>query len=334
MTTSDSRTPDLWTTAVVDAGGRYGVHPTWRGYEAPLDYVMFEPEPNEAARLAGKYAGRDDITVEAKALGAVPDSSLTLWITAHRGYVGTTKPNPDSLWFGEVRKDEGTVEGSIDVPSTTLDAVFADRGRRIDFLKIDVEGEELAVMRGGAKALDRVLAMRIEVQFDDSFSSQTASDIFRHAIDERDFRLMRLDYAGKGQPLSYLVGDGSYGALCGCDAVFVRKPETVAAWGGEEAVAGLTKLAVFALRNNMADYSVVCLNKLMEIGGWNSGGATGDAEPAARRYLRKLFTFAAGRARTLSTDLYEQARGDYQRFFGERMLDRHEIFESDWLNPG
>ncbi|MFX4220621.1 MAG: hypothetical protein ACMVO3_06310 [Thalassobaculum sp.] len=72
----------------------------------------------------------------------------------------------------------------------------------------------------------------------------------------------------------------------------------------------------------------------MEIGGWNSGGATGDAEPAARRYLRKLFTFAAGRARTLSTDLYEQARGDYQRFFGERMLDRHEIFESDWLNPG
>ncbi|MFX4220620.1 MAG: FkbM family methyltransferase [Thalassobaculum sp.] len=191
MTTSDSRTPDLWTTAVVDAGGRYGVHPTWRGYEAPLDYVMFEPEPNEAARLAGKYAARDDITVEAKALGAVPDSSLTLWITAHRGYVGTTKPNPDSLWFGEVRKDEGTVEGSIDVPSTTLDAVFADRGRRIDFLKIDVEGEELAVMRGGAKALDRVLAMRIEVQFDDSFSSQTASDIFRHAIDERDFRLMR-----------------------------------------------------------------------------------------------------------------------------------------------
>lgn len=184
-------------------------------------------------------------------------------------------------------------------------------------------------MRGAAAALDRVLAMRIEVQFDDSFSSQTASDIFRHAIDERDFRLMRLDYAGKGQPLSYLVGDGSYGALCGCDAVFVRKPEAVAAWGGEAAVAGLTKLAVFALRNNMADYSVICLNKLMEVGGWPSG-----EEPAARRYLRKLFTFAAGRARGLSTDLYELARADYQRFFDERMLDRHEIFESDWLNPG
>jgi len=322
-------TPDLWTTAVVDAGARYGIHPTWRGYESPLAYTMFEPEPTEAARLAAKYAGRHDVSVEAMALGALPDSTLTLWITAHRGYVGTTKPNPDSLWFGEVRKDEGAVEGSVEVPSTTLDAVFADRGRRVDFLKIDVEGEELAVMRGGASVLDRVLAMRIEVQFDDSFSSQTASDIFRHAIDERDFRLMRLDYAGKGQPLSYLVGEPGYGALCGSDAVFVRKPEAVAAWGGEAAVAGLTKLAVFALRNSMADYSVICLNRLMEIGGWS-----GTDEPELRRYLRKLFTFAAGKARGLSTDLYEQARADYQRFFGERMLDRHEIFESDWLNPG
>lgn len=328
-------TPDLWTTAVVDAGGRYGIHPTWRGYEAPLDYTMFEPEPQEAARLAAKYAARDDVRVEPMALGAVPDSTLTLWMTAHKGYVGTTKPNPDSLWFGAVRKDEGTVEGSFDVPSTTLDAVFADRDRRIDFLKIDVEGEELAVMRGGAAALDRVLAMRIEVQFDDSFASQTASDIFRHAIDERGFRLMRLDYAGKGQPLSYLVGGGGHGALCGCDAVFVRKPETVAAWGGEAAVAGLTKLAVFALRNDMADYSVVCLERLMESGGWDGAGVDGgEGEPAARRYLRKLFTFAAGRVRGLSTQLYEQARADYQRFFGERMLDRHEIYESDWLNPG
>ena len=321
--------PDLWTTAVVDAGARYGIHPTWRGVEAPLAYTMFEPEPREAARLAAKYANRDDVTVEAKALGAVPDSTLTLWITAHRGYVGSTKPNPQSLWFGEVRRGEGEVETSIEVPSTTLDATYADQGKRIDFLKIDVEGEELAVMQGGARTLDRALAMRIEVQFDDSFASQTASDIFRHAIDERDFRLMRLDYAGKGQPLSYLIGEAGYGALCGCDAVFVRKPETVAAWGGEAAAAGLVKLAVFSLRNAMADHSVICLNHLMDLG-WTAEGA----EPEIRRYLRKLFTFAAGRTRSLSGDLYEQARADYQRFFGERMLDRHEIFESDWLNPG
>lgn len=319
---------DPWTTVVVDAGGRYGMHPSWRGFEAPLDYRMFEPEPVEAARLRRKYAARKDVTVLAQALGAVPDSTIDLFITAHRGYVGATKPNPDSLWFADVRPDEGAVEGTITVPSTTLDAYLAACGRRADFLKIDVEGHELAVIENGAAALANVLALRVEVQFDDSFEAQTASAIFSHLIDRLGFRLMRLDYDGRGQPLSYLTVDGNYGALCGCDAVFVRKPAAIEAWGGDAAAAGLLKLAVFALRNGMPDYAVVCLERL-QASGWRPGAE----EPALRRYLRKLFILAAGRLRAQSGELYERAAGDYQRFFGDVMPTRHEVFESEWLNP-
>lgn len=326
--TTTPAAPDLWTTAVVDAGGRYGMHPSWRGFEAPLDYRMFEPEPVEAARLTRKYAGRDDVTVLAEALGAVPDSTLELFITAHRGYVGATRPNPDSLWFGDVRRDEGTVEGTITAPATTLDAYLAAAGSRADFLKIDVEGHELAVLEGGAHTLDRVLALRVEVQFDDSFETQTASAIFAHLIDRLDFRLMRLDYDGRGQPLSYLTVDGNFGALCGCDAVFVRKPASIGARGGDEAAAALLKLAVFSLRNGMPDYAIVCLERL-QAGGWRPAGE----EPAVRRYLRKLFILAAARLRTQSGELYERAARDYQRFFDAEMPARHEIFESDWLNP-
>ncbi|EDP63539.1 hypothetical protein BAL199_07398 [alpha proteobacterium BAL199] len=320
--------PDLWTTVVLDAGGRYGMHPSWRGYEAPLDYRMFEPEPVEAARLTKKYAARKDVTVLAEALGSVPDSSLELFITAHRGYVGATKPNPDSLWFGDVRPDEGTVEGTITVPATTIDAHLAASRSRVDFLKIDVEGHELAVMQGAAHALDRVLALRVEVQFDDSFETQTASAIFSHLIDTLGFRLMRLDYDGRGQPLSYLTVDGNFGALCGCDAVFVRKVPSVEAWGGDSAAAGLLKLAAFALRNGMPDYAVICLERL-HASGWRPTGE----EPAVRRYLRKLFILAAGRLRAQSGELYERAARDYQRFFESEMPARNEIFESEWLNP-
>jgi len=325
----DPTVPDLWTTVVVDAGGRYGLHPSWRGYEAPLDYRMFEPEPEEAARLTRKYAARGDVTVFAEALGAVPDTTLELFITAHRGYVGATRPNPDSLWFGAVRPDEGRVEGTITVPATTLDArLAADGDIRADFLKIDVEGHELAVLEGAARALERVLALRIEVQFDDSFETQTASAIFSHVIDRLGFRLMRLDYDGRGQPLSYFTVDGNFGALCGCDALFVRKPPSIEAWGGDQAAAGLLKLAVFALRNGMPDYAVVCLERLQAMG-WRPGGE----EPAVRRYLRKLFILAAGRLRALSGELYDRAALDYQRFFDADMPARHEIFESEWLNP-
>lgn len=329
MTTADlPNAPDRWTTVVLDAGGRYGLHPSWRGYEAPLDYRMFEPEPVEAARLTRKYAPRKDVTVLAEALGSVPDGSLDLFITAHRGYVGATKPNPNSLWFGDVRPDEGTVEGTITVPATTVDAHLAATRSRADFLKIDVEGHELAVLEGASAALERVLALRVEVQFDDSFETQTASAIFTRVIDALGFRLMRLDYDGRGQPLSYLTVDGNFGALCGCDAVFVRKVPSVEVWGGDDAAAGLLKLAVFALRNGMPDYAVVCLERLHA-----SGWAPGSEEPAVRRYLRKLFILAAGRLRTQSGELYERAARDYQRFFGAEMPARHEIFESEWLNP-
>jgi FkbM family methyltransferase len=320
--------PDLWTTAVMDAGGRYGIHPSWRGYEAPIDYRMFEPEPVEAARLTRKYEGHPDVAVMPFALGAVPDTTIDLFITAHHGYIGATPPNPASLWFGEVRPEEGTVQGSITVPATTLDAYIDANGGRADFLKIDVESHELRVLEGAGRALDRALGVRVELQFDDSFVGQTASSIFHHMIDERDFRLMRFDYDGKGQALSYLTVDGNYGTLCGCDALFVRKFPSIEAWGGEQTAAGLVKLAVFALRNGMPDFSVVCLNRLHATG-WR----VGDEEPEVHRYLRKLFILAAARLRLQSWDLYDLAVDDYRRFFGMQMPTRHEIYESEWLNP-
>jgi len=320
---------DTWTVRVADVGARYGIHPTWRGVEAPMAYVMFEPEPTEAARLTRKYADQPGVRVVRTALGSEPDTTLKLWMTAHRGYISANRPNPDSLWFGTVRPGEGIVEGTIEVPATTLDHYRSETGLQPDFLKVDVEGQELRVLQGATRSLERCLALRVELQFDDSFEKQTASDLLCHLVDGCGFRLMRFDYDGRGQPLSYLTVDGNWGAICGCDAVFVRTPHYVAAWGGESAAAGLVKLAVFALKNGMSDYSVLCLEALDQLG-WP---VAADQEPPLRRYLRKLFTLAATRLRASSPDGYERAAEDYERFFGVPMLTRHRIFGSDWLNP-
>ena len=42
------------TTFVLDAGGRYGIHPTWKKYKAKISYFMFEPDKVEAERLKNK----------------------------------------------------------------------------------------------------------------------------------------------------------------------------------------------------------------------------------------------------------------------------------------
>jgi len=41
-------------TIVIDAGGRFGVHPSWKKFDGELSYHMFEPDDIEADRLKNK----------------------------------------------------------------------------------------------------------------------------------------------------------------------------------------------------------------------------------------------------------------------------------------
>jgi hypothetical protein len=43
-------------TVVADIGARYGIHPSWNGFDAPLRYVAFEPDTEEAERLRALYS--------------------------------------------------------------------------------------------------------------------------------------------------------------------------------------------------------------------------------------------------------------------------------------
>src|ERR1700685_2416480 len=57
-------------TTVIDAGGRYGLHPNWKSFKGELGYYLFEPDSLEAKRLRQKYDARlDDIFIYDWALG-------------------------------------------------------------------------------------------------------------------------------------------------------------------------------------------------------------------------------------------------------------------------
>ena len=51
---------DQLTTYVLDAGGRYGIHPTWKKYNAKMSYFIFEADKVEADRLKNKYKRKKD----------------------------------------------------------------------------------------------------------------------------------------------------------------------------------------------------------------------------------------------------------------------------------
>jgi FkbM family methyltransferase len=117
-----------------------------------VSVVCFEPVPKTAARLAANIRSNpaaigDLIEVHAVALGeAVGTIPFTAELDAgnHRIPMVTDNIGGDAC---------SSSVGQIDVPMTTADAALA--GRTPVLIKIDVEGEELAVLNGARQVLAR-----------------------------------------------------------------------------------------------------------------------------------------------------------------------------------
>lgn len=105
----------------------------------------FEPIPRLAAGLARRYAGDPRVAILPYALG-------------ERNERTTFHHNRDNPAFSGLLRRRYPAESDrvevIDVDVRRLDDAI-DPQERIDFLKVDVEGAELAVFRGGASLIDR-----------------------------------------------------------------------------------------------------------------------------------------------------------------------------------
>ncbi len=105
----------------------------------------FEPIPELAAQLEKRYGKRDNVTIHRVALSDSAGRSTFAHVVTNPGYSGLRERRYD--------RDDERVE-TIEVETARLDDLLPD-GVRIRFVKIDVEGGELGVLRGAASMLRR-----------------------------------------------------------------------------------------------------------------------------------------------------------------------------------
>lgn len=121
-------------------------------YADPQRIIAFEPYPMLARRLARRYRGRDDRTIEECALGD-RDGAFVLHVPAYRNYVldglASIDPEDAARYFSPrriARFDSAKVStSSFEVSVRRLD----DFALRPDVVKLDVQGWETQVVRGG-----------------------------------------------------------------------------------------------------------------------------------------------------------------------------------------
>jgi FkbM family methyltransferase len=245
---------------VIDAGGRYGLHPTWKPFRGELRYVLFEPDATEGARLRDKYAARaDEIVVEDQAL-AERDGSLTIHFFRNRAMSSSAVRTDASALFRGERSAEVDVTESVTVPATSIDAYCDARDIRADFLKIDTEGTELEILKGAEKQLgSSVLGVRSEVNFERTFVGKDLFGALHEFLLDRGFFLLNLDYEGRGEYQNDFVRmDGRFGILSNCDAVWLKRKERLFVKDGPAGSleAKIFKYAAFCFHNSAPDVAI------------------------------------------------------------------------------
>ena len=131
--------------------------------------VAVEPSPRERARLERNVAlnGLPNVRIEPRALAARAGRAVLRIANAeHNGQ--------NSL--GAFGHASVTLAGQVEVELQTLDALVQGQGlRRVDLLKIDVEGAELAVLRGAEQVLAASRPLILFELFDAALRGQGAS---------------------------------------------------------------------------------------------------------------------------------------------------------------
>jgi FkbM family methyltransferase len=156
----------------------------------------FEPSSAAFAELRQRFGAESGVVLNNFAMGS-EDSQRTL-------FYDVAGSELSSLYPRRVEHHGHSFTGSEQVQVKTLDDYCGEQGvTRIDLLKLDVEGHELAVLNGAIKMFERDAIERVSFEFGGcNVDSRTFVRDFFEFFESRDMKLARVTAAGKLFPIT------------------------------------------------------------------------------------------------------------------------------------
>jgi FkbM family methyltransferase len=247
---------------VIDAGARYGLHPTWAELRGLADFHMFEMDNVEAARLEHKYQFDDRIKIYPIALYS-RDEEMRFRVSEHQALNSVFASNQSLLEQNDYMLREFAVTQERVVEARSIDSLFADTD--IHFMKLDVEGAEFELLQGSKDKLSStLLGLRSEVLFAPIYEGAPLFGDINQLMLAEGFELLNFDYTGAGNKAGRYTLPGRYGKLLSSDAVWIVNNDRLFAGKGERLAKDVIRLALFLMLNGATDQAIDVMTRAVD----------------------------------------------------------------------
>ena len=156
-----------------------------------IEVHAFEPDPFAAAIFAERFRGKPNVHLHRQALGARPDRAVL-----YRTVGFDARPLAHSTASSLIQRGAHDAAGAAEVEVVDLVQFIRGLGRRVDILKLDVEGSEADILeRILDEGLDREIGA-IFIETHESFSADLAERIaaLRKRVKAAGTRNINLDW--------------------------------------------------------------------------------------------------------------------------------------------
>ena len=214
---------------IADVGVRLGFDRSWDIFSDQCLQVGFEPDREECDRLRTEYS-----TKASQHLPKVRLESLALWEYAGTQtlyvprHVSAASCLPPNQAFFQRLPDPSPMEvvTTIEIETTTLDAYCELSEINFDVVKLDVQGGELAILKGAVNSLhSSILAVIAEVEFVALYENQPLFAEVDQFMRSQGFAIFDLDIRRWRRKVLPEIFDGMrVGQIIYGDAIYLKDP--------------------------------------------------------------------------------------------------------------
>mgnify|MGYP001134072198 CR=1 FL=1 len=176
---------------ILDIGSHIGYYSLIGAlYSEKGKVVSIEPEPNNFKIL------QQNILINEYRDKIIPfNCALSDKNGKQKFYISYNNTAGHTLKVNKIGSENNIIEKTIEVNCITLDELFSRLKLKIDFIKIDAEGSELDIFRGGKQFLKDNKELKIITEFCPKFYAVSGQDIkdYYNLLRENGFDIWQLD---------------------------------------------------------------------------------------------------------------------------------------------